>query len=125
MALQQETTRCKASAEVFGKKGGNIFGEKASVVKAKAVRAVGAAGDALQGGVVQLAGQPPGPDLKSEAANTEQLMDVSLDDLHSKAMKLERKGWGKKQKEERRAAKVVADWLATQSDLKAAGLILS
>jgi hypothetical protein len=44
--------------------------------------------------------------------------------LQAMAMKLERKHWGKKQRLHREAAKMVADWLAKQPDLKAAGLIL-
>ena len=54
----------------------------------------------------------------------DQLHQVSLEDLHSLSMKMDRKHWGLKQRVQREAAKMVADWFAKQPDLKAAGLTL-
>jgi hypothetical protein len=121
LELKQETKEAKVKANAFGLRG-SVFGETASRQAAKAFKAAGlAADDAAQGGIQSYRGEP---DLPQSISVTEQPESISLEALHNHAMKLERKGGGKKQAEERRAEAIIGTWLRTQCSMKA-GLILS
>ncbi len=98
--------------------GGSIFGEKASRQAAAAFKALGLANKSSH-----RAGDPLLPP-SMQAASAMCPLSVSLEELDRKARQLERKGWGKKQAEDREAKKIISDWLGTRSCIKA-GLILS
>ena len=121
--LKLRRDAAKARAKAFGLKG-SIFGVKASRMAAMARKA--AERQQTEGQLLSLGGQVAPPALQANAFDKEQMSasSASLEDLHRKATQLERKGWGKKQAEERKAKKLIDDWIATQSDIKD-GLILS
>ena len=119
--LKLETKAAKARAETFGLNG-SIFGMKASRLAAKASKAVEAQNESLSGHILPSSSSSQ----NASAFGKEQLRadSASLEGLHRKAMQLERKSWGLKQAEERKAKKLISKWLANQSSIKV-GLILS
>ena len=116
--LQNETKMAKAKTNLFGMEGGSIFGMKASTAIRQAAKAKAAAA-ASTNNEMQL--QQCDHSLPPDNASAKQEvcpLEVSLEQLHSMAMAMERKGWGLKQANERQSLELISNWRKNQCSIE-------
>ena len=114
--LHNETKMAKAKTNLFGMEGGSIFGMKASTAIRQAAKAKAAAAASAKMQLQQCDRSLP-PD-NASAKQEVCPLEVSLEQLHSMAMAMERKGWGLKQANERQSLELISNWRKNQCSIE-------